>query len=155
VCGMPGSGKTTLARRLAASHGALLVNPDEWLVRLGLDVHDGPTRHAIESLMWEQTQQLLGIGTSIVLESGLWVREHRDEKLAAARRIGVQVELHVLDVPLEERWRRVAARNARGHGVQITRAQLEAWERRWQPPTADEVARYDPPSPLTPASRRC
>ena len=30
LCGLPASGKTTLARRLAASYGAVRLNPDEW-----------------------------------------------------------------------------------------------------------------------------
>jgi hypothetical protein len=31
LCGLPASGKTTLARELAESYGAVRLNPDEWV----------------------------------------------------------------------------------------------------------------------------
>jgi predicted kinase len=33
VVGLPGSGKTTRARRLATEHNALRLTPDEWMIR--------------------------------------------------------------------------------------------------------------------------
>lgn len=141
---MPGAGKTTLARQLAAQHRALRMCPDEWFHRLDLDPHDDDLRDKFEALQWEQAQELLRLGTSVVLESGFWLRSDRDEKRLGARRLGAQAELRVLDTPFDERWRRIERRNLEG-GVQITRTQLVRWEQFWQPPTPDELALYDEP----------
>jgi predicted kinase len=145
LCGMPGAGKTTVAPALAAAHGALHLCPDEWFGRLGLDPHDAGRRAAFEDLQWQQALQLLALGTSVVVESGSWRQQTREVHRLGARALGVDVELHVLDVPLEERWRRVQRRNYERGSVAITRAQLEQFERLWEPPTQQERALYDPP----------
>lgn len=145
VCGMPGSGKTALARRLAERYGAVRMCPDEWLVALELDPHDGALRGRLEALQWTQALEVLRAGASVVVEFGSWSRWDREKHRVAARQVGAGVELHVLDVPLEVRWGRVQQRNRSASALTITHEQLESWERFWQPPTAGELALYDPP----------
>lgn len=46
TCGLPGAGKTSLARRLAAERGAVRLTKDDWLVALGaVDAPLTPPRH--------------------------------------------------------------------------------------------------------------
>ncbi len=149
VCGMPGSGKSTLARRLAAEHAALHLDPDAWIIELGLDPHDPLLRARFEALQWDQAQDLLRLGTSVVIENASWTRANRDRRLATARELGARAELHVLDVPLEERWRRIVRRNDVPGAVRIDREQLERFERAWQAPSEDELAAYDAASLTT------
>ncbi len=142
---MPGAGKTTLARRLAEERDAVRLCPDEWLVALGVDPHDPRARRAFERLQWAQGLDLVARGLTVVVEFGLWSRVARRRMRDQARETGAAVELRVLDVPLEERWRRVERRNAEQGAVVITRAQLESFERWWQPVDAAELASYDDP----------
>jgi predicted kinase len=141
LVGMPGAGKTTVALQIVEVTGALHLDPDVWLMALGLPP-TGP-RDRFEELMFELTLDLVQRGVSVVVESGGWVRSHREAKRRAVQALGVPVELHVLDVPFEERWRRIELRNDVPGAVHISRAELEEWEERWDPVTADEQASYD------------
>jgi predicted kinase len=140
MCGLPGSGKTTLARRLADEVPAVRLCPDEWLTGLGVDLFDVRTRVRLERLFWQLAHRLLRLGQSVVLESGFWLRADRDEKRLGARALGARVELHYLDVPLHELCRRLAARDS---PVRITRELLEEYAPLFEAPDADELSLFD------------
>ena len=143
VCGLPGAGKTTLARRLADEVPAVRLSEDEWLGGLGIDLHDEAARDKLEVLFWRLAQGLLRRGQSVILESGFWAKSDRDEKRLGAHSAGAVVELHFLDVPFNERWRRIEQRNREGAGAGVTREQLAGWERLFEPPAAEEMASFD------------
>src|SRR5579864_2345273 len=95
--GLPGSGKTTLARKLETKYSALRLTVDEWHVRLfGCDVHDDSdesdfskhnARHdAVESLLREAAARVLVLGVDVILDFGFWVRSQRDELRAKSSR---------------------------------------------------------------------
>lgn len=143
LAGMPGSGKSVLAGRLATDRGAFHLDPDTWFMALGLDPHDGAKRETFEQLQWEQGIRLLGLGVSVIAESAGWREVARERRRQSVVPLGVRTELHVLDVPLDERWRRIQLRNTRPDAVPITREQLAAFDRFWEPPGDAERARYD------------
>ena len=142
LCGLPASGKTTLARELADAYGAVRLNPDEWELALGVDPFDQAFQVRLEAAFWELAQRLLVLGTSVVLEWGFWARSERDEKREAARTLGVAVELRFLDAPHDELVRRVVARHAAG-GLAITETHMERYRGIFQPPTDEELSLYD------------
>ena len=144
LCGLPASGKTTLARELAAAYGAVRLNPDEWEVALDVDPFDESFQVRLEAQFWELAQRLLALGTSVVLEWGFWGRSERDEKREVARSLGAAVELRFLDVPYEELVQRVVARHSAG-GIGITESHMERYRDIFQPPTDEELALYDAP----------
>jgi predicted kinase len=144
LCGLPASGKTTLARELADAYGAVRLNPDEWEVALGVDPFDAAFQSRLEGQFWKLTLRLLALGTSVVLEWGFWARSERDALREAARALGVAVELRFLDAPYEELVRRAVDRHA-GGGLAITEAHMAQYRGAFDPPTEDELSLYDPP----------
>lgn len=145
VCGLPGAGKTTFARRLEAAMPAVRLCPDEWMADLGIDHGDSLTHDRLEARLTQLALSLLSRGLSVVLEYGFWGRSERDQKRAEAQSAGVPIDLYSLNPPLEELWRRLLARNQRGaHGVvTISRAELERYARIFQAPDAGELALFD------------
>ncbi|PWI12642.1 ATP-binding protein [Streptomyces sp. Act143] len=147
LCGLPGSGKTTLAGRLAAEIPAVRLCPDEWLADLGIDLFDEPTRDRLERRFWQHAQDLLRLGQTVILEFGFWGRSERDEKRVAARALGVPVELHYLAVPMEELHRRLEVRARKGEfgTVPVGHELLEGYAKVFQAPDTDEVRLFDTP----------
>ena len=147
TCGLPGVGKTKLARQLAADRSALRLTKDEWLTALGSSPWDEPTREKVEHELWNLAQEILRLGVSVVLDFGLWARIERDEMRSAARGLGVGVELHYLDVPTDVLWRRIQARNSQPpwDSYPIRRADLDGWLLLFQAPDAAELALFDSP----------
>ncbi len=72
ICGKIASGKTTLARKLAAERGAVLICEDEWLVRLDakIDGFEDFLAHArqLRAAIGPHVVDLLTLGTSVVLD---------------------------------------------------------------------------------------
>lgn len=147
TCGLPGAGKTTLARQLEADRPALRLTQDEWLVALGSNPWDAAMRERVDAELWRLAQEVLALGLSVVVDFGLWARVERDEMRTTARALGVGIELHVLDVPADELWRRIDVRNASPpwSAYPITRAHLDEWLASFEPPDAEELALFDPP----------
>ncbi len=150
ICGLPGSGKTTLAKRLAPLIPAVRFCQDEWATQLGVDLYDEVFKARLRDTFWQHAQELLRCGFSVILEFGFWARVERDELRLGARALGVAVELRYLDVPIDELWRRLARRNdMREWGtVPISRDLLDSYLRFWDPPEQAELALFDEPLPV-------
>lgn len=142
VCGLPGSGKTTVARRLSDGGTAVRMCPDEWMDTLGINLWDGGVRAGIEAIQWDIAQELLALGGTVVIEWGTWAKAERDVLRLRARELGARVELWYQDVGIEELWRRVSSRQM--EEPPIERGDLEAWFDQFQAPSSDEVALFDP-----------
>jgi predicted kinase len=142
ICGLPGTGKTTLARQLATDRGAVRLTKDEWLWALGSSPWDTATNDKLEGQPWRIAQDILSLGASVVLDFGLWARVERDDMRTAARRLGVGVELHYLDAPIEELWRRIETRNMEPpwDSEPILLTHLVEWASSFQEPDTAELA---------------
>ena len=125
MCGPVGAGKTTFGRRFAAEQRAVFFCLDEWMATLF--TMDAPKPLTLEWMMprvlraerqvWSVAQQVLALGTDVVLELGFFTREQRARfrELAA----GFDLQLHVLDVPQDVRRERVRKRNRGGENFSI------------------------------------
>jgi predicted kinase len=145
LCGLPGSGKTTLARQLEEAQPALRLCPDEWIGSILADASDlnelDRLRTPVESLQWDLAKRALVLGINVILENGFWSREERDSYRSQAEALGARVELRYLDVPRDELWERLSQRNAnlpRGTFA-VTKDQLDLWLSWFEPPTPDEL----------------
>jgi predicted kinase len=147
ICGLPASGKSTLARQLAPKIPAIRLNKDDWVTQLGADVWDDAFRARLEAQLWALTLELLAQSQSVILEWGHWARVERDEKRLGARALGAGVELHYLDAPLDELIQRAERRNASGEwtAAPMTRAHFEEWATIFQPPDEEEILLFDKP----------
>ena len=148
MCGLPGSGKTTLARDKATRLSAVRLTPDEWMAALEVDPFDEAFRGRLEEHLWSHAQDLLRLGASVIVDYGSWGRSERDTLRLGARRLGVAVELHVLDASVDDLWRRLQERNdaAERGNVALTREHLEEYARSFQAPDDAELASFDPPA---------
>jgi len=147
ITGLPGSGKTTLATELARSMPAIRMCPDDWMMSSGIDLWNDGVRGRIEQFQLDLGLDLLGAGSNVVIEWGVWAREERDSLRDAARAIGVAVELRYVSAPIDELWRRIVDRELEGRwgSRSITREELAEWSETYEPPTDDELATYDAP----------
>jgi len=145
LCGPPGAGKTTTARRLAEELPAVRLCPDEWMADLDIDLHDEEFREKLEARFKKLGYELLGLGQSVILEFGFWARSERDEIREAGKALDAVVELQYLNVPHEELWRRIEARNSSEmwNDAPITLKQLVEWLTLFEEPTAQERALFD------------
>jgi predicted kinase len=151
VAGSTGAGKTTFSMKLADEQGALRLSIDEWMTALF-----GPDQPAqiefawmmdrvnrCEAVMWTVAADAARRGLGSIIDCGLTRADHRRKWADLAREAGLPVVLHHLDVPVEERWRRVEQRNTEQgetYRLTVTREMFDFVETLWEPPTAEEMA---------------
>ncbi len=141
ICGLPGSGKTTLAKQLEREQSALRLTPDEWMARIVGDGYDEVKRAAVEAVQWDIAARVLHLGINVILDWGFWSRSERDDFRSRATMLGARTEIKFLDVPRDELWRRLALRNAAlpPDMFHVDEAQLDVWLGLFEPPMAYEL----------------
>lgn len=150
ICGLPGSGKTTAAKRLEVERNAIRMCPDEWIEALLENPNDSHEkdrlRDVVENLQWDLTKEYLSKGLTVILENGFWAEEERSQYAAEALEVGARIELYALDSSdLDELWRRIEIRN-QSLATETWVMVREEHEPKWvgfQMPTLEEIAFYD------------
>ena len=143
VCGLPGSGKTTLAKMLEHRLQGVRFSPDEWMNALSINIYDEESRAKIEALQWNIGQRLLTLGQKVIIEWGTWGRSERDELRLRARALGAAVELHYLSAPVEVLYERIQRRGL--ENPPIEREAMLRWAELFEAPTPEEMALFDEP----------
>lgn len=144
ICGLPGAGKTTLAKEIELARPALRLCPDEWIASIIADVTDrtelARLRSPVESIQWEVAKRALILGVDVVLEWGFWSKAERTYYRRQAEALGAHVELRYLAVDRDELWARLSKRNANLPlgTFTVTEDELDLWSSWFEPPTADE-----------------
>lgn len=156
ICGSTGAGKTTYAKRLADQLGAVRFSIDEWMTALFWMDAPQPIDAAwsmerverCNAQIWRTAADLANHNVPIVFDLGFPTQEERQRFRSLAGSAGLSVQLHYLDVPIDERWRRVQARNEAGADVnqlpfQVTRDMFDFVETLFEAPTDEELLAAD------------
>lgn len=144
--GLPGTGKTTAARRLEAERGALRLTKDEWMKALYGSENPEQASDVIEGRLVEIALRALGLGVDVVLDFGLWGKDERSCLRQAAADRGAAVVILFCDLDLAEQRRRLDRRLAEQPHTTwpISEAQLASWADIFHRPTPAEVDGSEP-----------
>ena len=144
--GLPGTGKTTAARRIEAEHKALRLTKDEWVKALYGRDNPAAATDVIEGRLIEIAMRALGLGINVVIDFGLWSRDERSALRHAAAGIGARVELVHLELAPAEQRRRLDQRQADApeETWPISDEELAGWAAGIEIPTAGEIDGSDP-----------
>jgi predicted kinase len=143
ICGLPGSGKTRIAKAIESTVAAVRFCPDEWMEALSIDLYDEKSRANIEALQWQFARDLLTLGLTVIIEWGTWARSERDDLRLGARALGAAVELHYLTAPADVLYARIQNRGL--ENPPIKQDELRRWSEIFQEPTTEEMALFDQP----------
>ena len=145
MCGLPGSGKTTVARRIEVEHEAFRFTLDEWMLRLfdftPFDAGYGPAADRVKDLIWDIASKLVARGNDVVLDWSQWSREMRSNASARVESIGGAVALHYVNLPLDGVEERLRSRNTHrpsgSHVIDVDELRRFATTL-FEPPSKDE-----------------
>jgi predicted kinase len=150
--GLPGTGKTTAARRIEVERGALRLTKDEWVKALYGRENPPAAQDVIEGRLIEVGLRVLRLGVDVVIDFGLWSRDERSALRQAAADLGAAVELHYVEATPEEQRRRADQRLAEAPHTTwpMSDEELAEWAARFETPTRGELdgseAVDDPPA---------
>ena len=150
MMGLPGSGKTTLARQIEREEKALLLEADAWMAQIVREPFDFNRLKSVHSVQLDIARRVLALGLNVVLDLGFFLRSDRDAGRRVAQDAEANTRLIFLDPPLKELVRRLEARNKAlpPNTFHITMEHLErciSWLER--PDADEEVSSYPEPEP--------
>ena len=100
LMGLPGSGKTTLARHLQKITGAVRLSSDDFRLLLFPEPSFDQQEHDnLYKILDHNVEHLLIAGGSVIYDANLNRRSHRDEKYALAKKYKTNVVLWWLKTP--------------------------------------------------------
>jgi predicted kinase len=149
MVGLPGAGKTTRAKELAAANRALRLTPDHWMIPLFGDSMADGKRFVLEGRLISVALQALLLGTSVVLDFGLWGRDERSALRWLARSAGAGCQVIYLPVDQDVQLARIAHRQATEphQTFPMTEADVDQWRKQFQVPGAAELDGGEIPGP--------
>lgn len=151
MVGLPGAGKTTLAKELAAAHQALRLTPDQWMIPLFGDSMADGKRWVLEGRLIAVALQALRLGTSVVLDYGLWGRDERSALRWLAQSAGAACQVVYVPVDQTVQLARIARRQetAPHQTFPMGEADVDRWREQFQVPDAAELDGGGIPAPPT------
>lgn len=149
LCGLPGAGKTTMAKKLEKGRSAVRFSPDEWILQLlpnnySFEERDR-LRHPVEKLLYETASRIAELGGTAILENGFWTQADRNSYRDKIHANNLRVELYYLDVPLQTLSERLLKRNGMlpEGSFAVSQDELDRWYNQFEPVHEEEAAAYD------------
>jgi predicted kinase len=153
VEGPVGAGKSTYASALALQTHAVHIALDEWFALLFSP--DRPTgdfvpwyvqrKDRLLVLIWAHARKILASGTPVILELGLIQRQSRAMFCRRVAQEGFDLQIHVLDAPIEVRRARVQHRNTEQgstFAMVVPDHVFEIASKLWEPPDSEECNEF-------------
>lgn len=144
LCGKIASGKSTLAKTLAAEHAAIVLSEDHWLAQLYpgevRSITDYVSRaQRVRGVLGPLVINLLQSGVSVVLDFPANTLANCEWLLGLAQAAQVPHRLHYLELDDATCRARLHARNARGeHDFAATDAEFDLITRHFCAPSEEE-----------------
>jgi predicted kinase len=144
--GLPGTGKTTAARRIEAERGALRLTKDEWMKALYAHANPASASDVIEGRLIQIGMRALELGISVVIDFGLWSRDERSALRQAAADVGAAVVICYFELTPTEQRKRLDQRLAEApHETwPISDQELTEWASKFDIPTSAELDGSEP-----------
>jgi predicted kinase len=144
--GLPGTGKTTAARRIEQEHEALRLTKDEWVKALYGTENPPAAQDVIEGRLIEIGLRGLELGVNVVIDFGLWGRDERSALRQAAADRGAAVVMHYFELDPAEQRQRLQQRQAEAPHTSwpMSEGDLTHWAAKFERPSPGELDGSDP-----------
>lgn len=144
--GLPGTGKTTEARRIEVEEKALRLTKDEWVKALYGLANPPSASDVIEGRLIDIGLRALGLGINVVIDFGLWGRDERSALRKAAADLGAAVGMRYFELTPAEQRHRLDRRHAEEPHTtwRMSDGQLATWAASISIPTPGELDGSEP-----------
>jgi predicted kinase len=147
ICGLPGSGKTTLSKELSKKLKAVRLCPDEWIHELNLNSNKvgNDSRDLVEALQISLAENIALKRCNVILENGFWSKAERLEYLTRLKAKSITVDLIFMDLGYEELVKRLTLRNKNlpKNTYKVNIEDFDRWFNKFERPNEKELKMYN------------